>query len=286
MRSCEPTGIAEQGHAGGVVRTHRVRRTTGGAVWAVDVADGMASLLVILLLNHGQTIVYLPGLTVNRASALPPRPGKDRRPTRASRRPTLSNALRKSSGARRTHGWCLGYRGSACSPGRSARAAAHPVWHRAPFVAKVLDLVGPVISTDLLQTRADEVSALPMPSPTGFLPASQPSSSLSRPPLTRLPKPTSRSPRPTVALADSAAAAVGHECAALRWSQSRPPGGPCPAVRRPARRCLVTRRVKVEVAGRRFREETLAPLRPLAASRTDTASPRAVLPVFRDVHLQ
>lgn len=38
-------------------------------IWAVDVADGMASLLVNILLNHGQTIVYLPGLAVNRASA-------------------------------------------------------------------------------------------------------------------------------------------------------------------------------------------------------------------------
>ncbi|WP_413805788.1 IS110 family transposase [Streptomyces sp. OE57] len=38
-------------------------------VWSVDVADGMACLLVNLLLNHGQTIVYLPGLAVNRASA-------------------------------------------------------------------------------------------------------------------------------------------------------------------------------------------------------------------------
>ncbi|MBA6434307.1 IS110 family transposase [Streptomyces sp. GMR22] len=38
-------------------------------VWAVDVADGMACLLVNLSLNHGQTIVYLPGLAVNRASA-------------------------------------------------------------------------------------------------------------------------------------------------------------------------------------------------------------------------
>ncbi|MER6540738.1 IS110 family transposase [Streptomyces sp900105755] len=38
-------------------------------MWSVDVADGMASLLVNLLLNHGQTVVYLPGLAVNRASA-------------------------------------------------------------------------------------------------------------------------------------------------------------------------------------------------------------------------
>ncbi|AXK36952.1 IS110 family transposase [Streptomyces armeniacus] len=40
----------------------------GDVVWAVDVADGMAALLVDLLLNHEQTIVYLPGLAVNRAS--------------------------------------------------------------------------------------------------------------------------------------------------------------------------------------------------------------------------
>ncbi|MGC0340667.1 hypothetical protein RKD20_005701 [Streptomyces sp. SLBN-8D4] len=38
-------------------------------VWSVDVADGMASLLVNLLLNHGQAIVHLPDLAVNRASA-------------------------------------------------------------------------------------------------------------------------------------------------------------------------------------------------------------------------
>ncbi|MEZ0070527.1 transposase [Streptacidiphilus sp. MAP12-20] len=38
-------------------------------VWAVDVADGMAALWVGLLLNHGQKIVYLPGLSVNRAAA-------------------------------------------------------------------------------------------------------------------------------------------------------------------------------------------------------------------------
>ncbi|MFE7777709.1 IS110 family transposase [Streptomyces sp. NPDC057445] len=38
-------------------------------VWAVDVADGMAALLVNLLLNHGQQLVYIPGLAVNRAAA-------------------------------------------------------------------------------------------------------------------------------------------------------------------------------------------------------------------------
>ncbi|PWI06705.1 IS110 family transposase [Streptomyces sp. NWU339] len=38
-------------------------------VWAVDVADGMATLLVNVLLNHGQQLVYIPGLAVNRASA-------------------------------------------------------------------------------------------------------------------------------------------------------------------------------------------------------------------------
>ncbi|MBW8705380.1 hypothetical protein MBT84_37840 [Streptomyces sp. MBT84] len=38
-------------------------------VWAVDVADGMAALWISVLLNHGQRLVYIPGLAVNRASA-------------------------------------------------------------------------------------------------------------------------------------------------------------------------------------------------------------------------
>ncbi|MCJ0875879.1 IS110 family transposase [Streptomyces sp. AP-93] len=38
-------------------------------VWAVDVADGMAALWINVLLNHGQQLVYIPGLAVNRASA-------------------------------------------------------------------------------------------------------------------------------------------------------------------------------------------------------------------------
>lgn len=37
-------------------------------VWAVDVADGMAALLISVLLDHAQRLVYLPGLAVNRAS--------------------------------------------------------------------------------------------------------------------------------------------------------------------------------------------------------------------------
>ncbi|WP_329375699.1 IS110 family transposase [Streptomyces sp. NBC_01351] len=38
-------------------------------LWAVDVADGMAALWINALLNHGQHLVYIPGLAVNRASA-------------------------------------------------------------------------------------------------------------------------------------------------------------------------------------------------------------------------
>jgi transposase len=38
-------------------------------LWAVDVADGMAALWINVLLNHGQQLVYIPGLAVNRASA-------------------------------------------------------------------------------------------------------------------------------------------------------------------------------------------------------------------------
>ncbi|MEY9950562.1 IS110 family transposase [Kitasatospora sp. GAS1066B] len=37
--------------------------------WAVDVADGMAALWINILLNHGQELVYIPGLAVNRAAA-------------------------------------------------------------------------------------------------------------------------------------------------------------------------------------------------------------------------
>ena len=38
-------------------------------VWAVGAADGMAALWINLLLNHGQQLVYIPGLAVNRAAA-------------------------------------------------------------------------------------------------------------------------------------------------------------------------------------------------------------------------
>nr|WSZ18809.1 IS110 family transposase [Streptomyces canus] len=38
-------------------------------VWAVDVTEGMATLLISVLLNHGQQLLYIPGLAVNRASA-------------------------------------------------------------------------------------------------------------------------------------------------------------------------------------------------------------------------
>lgn len=38
-------------------------------VWAVDVADGMAALWVNILLGHGQQLLYIPGLAVNRAAA-------------------------------------------------------------------------------------------------------------------------------------------------------------------------------------------------------------------------
>ncbi|WP_431678574.1 IS110 family transposase [Kitasatospora sp. KL5] len=38
-------------------------------VWAVDVTEGMATLLISVLLNHGQQLHYIPGLAVNRASA-------------------------------------------------------------------------------------------------------------------------------------------------------------------------------------------------------------------------
>ncbi|MCD9880187.1 IS110 family transposase [Streptomyces sp. NR30] len=39
------------------------------AVWAVDVADGMAALWINILPNHGRQLVCIPGLAVSRASA-------------------------------------------------------------------------------------------------------------------------------------------------------------------------------------------------------------------------
>ena len=38
-------------------------------MWAIDLAGGSASLVIALLLQHGQRVVYLPGIAVNRASA-------------------------------------------------------------------------------------------------------------------------------------------------------------------------------------------------------------------------
>ncbi len=36
--------------------------------WAVDLADGGAALLITLLVNHDQALLYIPGRVVNRAS--------------------------------------------------------------------------------------------------------------------------------------------------------------------------------------------------------------------------
>ncbi|PJE93879.1 IS110 family transposase [Streptomyces carminius] len=38
------------------------------AVWGIDLADGGAALVIAMLLNHGQQLLYLPGRAVNRAS--------------------------------------------------------------------------------------------------------------------------------------------------------------------------------------------------------------------------
>ncbi|MEH0573601.1 IS110 family transposase [Streptomyces sp. B21-108] len=38
------------------------------AVWGIDLADGGAALVIAVLLNHGQQLLYIPGRTVNRAS--------------------------------------------------------------------------------------------------------------------------------------------------------------------------------------------------------------------------
>lgn len=38
------------------------------AVWGIDLADGGTALVISLLLNHGQQLLYIPGRAVNRAS--------------------------------------------------------------------------------------------------------------------------------------------------------------------------------------------------------------------------
>lgn len=38
-------------------------------IWAIDLADGGAALVIALLLNHEQESRYIPGRTVNRATA-------------------------------------------------------------------------------------------------------------------------------------------------------------------------------------------------------------------------
>ncbi len=40
----------------------------GTVVWAIDLADGPAALMITLLLERGQRLLFLPGVAVNRAS--------------------------------------------------------------------------------------------------------------------------------------------------------------------------------------------------------------------------
>jgi transposase len=46
----------------------RARALAGEVTWAIDLNSGESALLVALLLDRGQVVVYVPGLTVNRAS--------------------------------------------------------------------------------------------------------------------------------------------------------------------------------------------------------------------------
>src|SRR5829696_4842598 len=56
-------------------------------VWAIDLAGGSASLLIALLVQHGQRVVYLPGIAVNRGlSRLPWRRENRRQGRRHHRR--------------------------------------------------------------------------------------------------------------------------------------------------------------------------------------------------------
>ena len=46
-----------------------VLQLAGTVTWAIDLADGAAALVITLLLDRGQRVLYLPGIAVNRAAA-------------------------------------------------------------------------------------------------------------------------------------------------------------------------------------------------------------------------
>lgn len=46
-----------------------VRALAGKVVWAIDLADGPAALVIAVLLQRRQKLVYLPGIAVNRATS-------------------------------------------------------------------------------------------------------------------------------------------------------------------------------------------------------------------------
>ena len=46
-----------------------VDAVAGEVVWAIDLQSSESALLVCLLLGQGQKVVYLPGITVNRAAS-------------------------------------------------------------------------------------------------------------------------------------------------------------------------------------------------------------------------
>jgi hypothetical protein len=65
-------------------------------VWAIDLAGGSASLLIALLLQRGQRVVYLLGIAVNRATAGYRGEGKNRRQGRRHHRRSGPDAARSA----------------------------------------------------------------------------------------------------------------------------------------------------------------------------------------------
>ena len=76
-----------------------VRDRVVDPVWAIDLAGGSASLVIALLLQHGQRVVYLPGIAVNRASAGYRGEGK----TDAKDAAIIADQARMRRSARATH---------------------------------------------------------------------------------------------------------------------------------------------------------------------------------------
>ncbi len=131
-------------------------------LWAVDINTGIAALAIGLLLNHGQSVAYLTGRTIHRASTTYRGEGKtDARDafiiadqTRILRRQHAPPRRRHRPRPATPHRPALGRRPRPV-PARST-ACAPSSWNSSPPLERALDLTkkGPVILLTAYQTPA------------------------------------------------------------------------------------------------------------------------------------